>query len=335
MNVRSFGRKEKTLSTPPSAPPPGLEALDEALRNGPFHVALQLAISNSGLTLDRLEVRLKQRQHEIGRSTLSYWQKGQRRPERPASLRALATLEEILGLPDAALSSLLGARKPRGRWIGYQGQELDWGELWGNTETVRGLAAIDRRRAFERSQDVAITETLTHNRQRQVVALESQVLTRARRDKADRAQFVFEFDPGTDVSKVDVVNMEGCRIGRRREIAEDRFIAFEALFDRSLPEGDTHFYTLALDLSEAYIEGAPPVPATAAGRTFRRPVASYILRLRFDQEALPVRCYQSRSARIGRMGQDAGDLLISPQGTTHLAVQNASPGAYLTHWEWE
>ena len=45
-------------------------------------------------------------------------------------MRALAALEDILGLPENALSSLLGPRKPRGRWIGYQGQELDWGEIW-------------------------------------------------------------------------------------------------------------------------------------------------------------------------------------------------------------
>ncbi|MCW2529178.1 MAG: hypothetical protein JWM76_4038 [Pseudonocardiales bacterium] len=310
-------------------------ALEQALRTGPFHTALHLAIGESNLTLDRLEVRLSQRDHHVGRSTLSYWQQGRRRPERPASLRALAALEDILGVPDTSLSSLLGPRKPRGRWIGYQGQELDWGDLWTNTEAVRRLAAIDRRRASERSQDISITELAQFGADRQLHTLGFQTLTKARRDSADRSQFVYEFDPGTDVTKIRITGLEGCRIGRRRQIREDRLIAFETLYDRPLAEGDTHFYTVTLDVSDAYDHDVDLVPQTIAGRVFRRSVANYILRLRFDQDMLPVHCYHTRSSRFGAAEQVLDDLLVSTEGTTFLDVQNAQPGLHAVRWEWE
>jgi len=310
-------------------------ALEEALRTGPFHSALQLAIADSNLTLERLEVRLKQRGHHVGRSTLSYWQQGRRRPERPASLRALAVLEEILGLPDTALSSLLPPRKPRGRWIGYQGQDLDWGDLWTENEAVRRLAAIDRRRAFERSQDVAVTDVAVMGPDLQLHAYEMQILARARQANADRTQFVYEYEPGTDVTKIEITDLEGCRVGRRRELADEYLIAFEMLYDRSLAEGDTHFFTLTLDLSKAYVPHPDATPFDEVGRIFRRPVSNYILRLRFDQQALPARVYHLRSSRIGAADQILDDLLVSSEGTTHLAIQNAVPGYYGVRWEWE
>jgi hypothetical protein len=321
---------------PPDERPRNLSSgLEEALRTGPFSTALHLAITESNLTLDRLEVRLAQRGHSIGRSTLSYWQRGRRRPERPASMRALAALEEILALPEASLSSLLDARKPRGRWIGYQGQDLDWVDLYNNTEAVRRLTAIDRRRAAERSQEISITELATFGADRQLHSLRFEILTRARKDGADRLQAYYEFDPGTDVTKIKIIETEGCRVGRRREIKEDQLLAFEMLFDRSLPEGDDHFFALTLDLDSAYEEGVELEAQLEAGRAFRRSVANYILRLRFDPQVLPVRCYHTRSARVSGPEQILEDLLVSPNGTTHLGIQNAQPGYHAVHWEWE
>lgn len=310
-------------------------AVEEALRTGPFHTALQLAIADSGLTLERLEYRLRQRQHHVGRSTLSYWQQGRRRPERPASLRALAALEEVLGLPESSLSSLLGPRKPRGRWIGYQGQGLDWGDVWATSDDVRRLTAIDTRRAAERSQEVAISELLVVGADQRLQSLELQVLIRARQANADRTLMVFNADPDTDVSKIEVTDMEGCRTGRRRALTDARLLAFEVLYDRSLAEGDTHFTKFTLDFTGAYLPGVEPVPALEGGRAFRRSVPSYIMRVRFDSSALPARCFHTRSPRTGPTQQHIDDLVVSAQGTTHIAEQNVQPGVHRVQWEWE
>ncbi|MGM1064564.1 SpoIIE family protein phosphatase [Saccharothrix sp. Mg75] len=47
--------------------------------------------------------------------TLSLWQSGRRRPERPGSLCALTELERVLELPGGSLSSPLGPPRPRSR----------------------------------------------------------------------------------------------------------------------------------------------------------------------------------------------------------------------------
>ena len=88
--------------------------LPAVLRTGPFEEALRAAIAARGLSLERLRSRLAERGLHVGVATLSCWQNGHRRPERPESLRAVSALEEILGLPPEALVVLLGPRRPRG-----------------------------------------------------------------------------------------------------------------------------------------------------------------------------------------------------------------------------
>jgi hypothetical protein len=63
--------------------------------------------------LQRLRCKLAERGVAISSATLSYWQQGRSRPERPESLRALRELEVILNLPRNALFDLL--EPPRAR----------------------------------------------------------------------------------------------------------------------------------------------------------------------------------------------------------------------------
>lgn len=81
--------------------------LDTALRGGPFHVALRAAIAARGLPLQRVQHHLSRYGVKVGVTSLSYWQQGARRPQRPESLRAVRALEEILHLPDESLIRLL------------------------------------------------------------------------------------------------------------------------------------------------------------------------------------------------------------------------------------
>ncbi|MGQ4720988.1 hypothetical protein [Streptomyces tunisiensis] len=67
--------------------------LDSALRGGPFHVALRAAIAARGLPLQRVQHHLSRHGVRVGVTSLSYWQQGARRPQRPESLRAVRALE--------------------------------------------------------------------------------------------------------------------------------------------------------------------------------------------------------------------------------------------------
>jgi transcriptional regulator with XRE-family HTH domain len=85
------------------------------LATGPFEAALRAAIRARGLGLERIRYRLRGRGVSISLATLSHWQSGRCRPERPESLQALRHIEEVLEIPPGSLINLLGPPRSRTR----------------------------------------------------------------------------------------------------------------------------------------------------------------------------------------------------------------------------
>jgi len=54
-----------------------------------FAIRLRAAIATSGLSLDRIQARLRARGVVVSVTALSYWQSGKRQPERQSSLSAV------------------------------------------------------------------------------------------------------------------------------------------------------------------------------------------------------------------------------------------------------
>ncbi|WP_048876763.1 hypothetical protein, partial [Saccharomonospora saliphila] len=79
-----------------------------------FSETLRSAISTSGLSLDRIQVRLQERGVPVSVTALSYWQSGKRQPERGRSIRAVLALEQILDLPTGSLLGRVPPPRPRG-----------------------------------------------------------------------------------------------------------------------------------------------------------------------------------------------------------------------------
>ncbi len=316
--------------------------LAEILQTGPFNVALQVAIGYSGLTLARLEYHLEQRGCRIGRSTLSYWQQGRRRPERADSLEALAVLEELLVLPEKSLSSLLGPKRPRGRWIGHRPGGLSWAEMWAMNDDIKRLVAIDSRRQNDRLRDISMSEQLTVGHDRRIHFHEIRPVTQAREDGADRNLLLYNTGDDVNVDLIELTDLENCRIGRQRSLVDANFAAFELLFDRSLKESDTHLYGYRLDFTGAFRESVDPVvrgtdrptDAREAIRGFRHPTHTYVLQVQFTAPTLPVRVFHVRSARMNGEEEDIAELTLTSNNTTHIAVQNVRPGVHGIRWEW-
>lgn len=105
------GQRQRTIDRGDQAAARELQRLLEA---GPFAPALRAAIRVRGLGLERIRYRLRSRGTPISLATLSHWQSGRCRPERTESLQALANLEEIVGVPQGALTRLLGPPRIRG-----------------------------------------------------------------------------------------------------------------------------------------------------------------------------------------------------------------------------
>lgn len=304
--------------------------LDSALRGGPFHVALRAAIAARGLPLQRVQHHLSRHGVKVGVTSLSYWQQGARRPQRPESLRAVRALEEILQLPEESLIRLLaesgaGAsdrdRRPAGR--SYRAHLAASGVLDGL------LAELGHP-----SPDGGV-HTLGHHERirvgpgRELAGRESHLIVRAHRDGVDRFVAVHYGDPGCVPARMKVHALENCRTGRVRTHHETGLLVTELLFDTRLGAGDTHLFRYGVEdgtagVSREYVRGF----GTTGGQ--------YALQVRFDVAALPVRCHRftQHSPAAPRGGRQ--ELALSGlHRSVHLVEPRVRSGMLGIGWDWE
>ncbi|MBQ0968597.1 MULTISPECIES: hypothetical protein [Streptomyces] len=302
--------------------------LDSALRGGPFHVALRAAIAARGLPLQRVQHHLSRHGVKVGVTSLSYWQQGARRPQRPESLRAVRALEEILQLPEESLIRLLSEadaetseRRPAGR--SYRAHLAASGVLDGLLAEL-GYPAPD-----------GGVHTLGHHERirigpgRELAGRESHLIVRAHRDGVDRFLAVHYGDPGCVPARMSVHALENCRTGRVRTHQETGVLVAELLFDTRLRAGDTHLFRYGVEdgtagVSREYVRGF----GTAGGQ--------YALQVRFDAAALPVRCHRftQHSPAAPRGGRQ--ELVLSGRHrSVHLVEPRVRSGMLGIGWDWE
>ncbi|MFD4262211.1 hypothetical protein ACFWR9_32430 [Streptomyces sp. NPDC058534] len=302
--------------------------LDSALRGGPFHVALRAAIAARGLPLQRVQHHLSRHGVKVGVTSLSYWQQGARRPQRPESLRAVRALEEILQLPEESLIRLLAdadedspERRPAAR--SYRAHLEASGVL------DRLLAELG-----QPSQDGGVHilghhELIRVGAHRELAGRESHHIVRAHRDGVDRFVAVHYGDPGCAPARMTVHALENCRTGRVRIHHDTGLLVTEVLFDTWLRAGDTHLFRYGVEdgtagVSREYVRGF----GSAGGQ--------YALQVRFDAAALPVRCHRftQHSPAAPRGGRQ--ELALSGRHhSVHLVEPRARAGMLGIGWDWK
>jgi hypothetical protein len=301
--------------------------LDSALRGGPFHVALRAAIAARGLPLQRVQHHLSRYGVKVGVTSLSYWQQGARRPQRPESLRAVRALEEILQLPEESLIRLLAETDERscsGRPTGRSYRSL-----------VEASGVLERLLAELSSPLDGGLHTLGHHERvrigahRELAGRESHHIVRAHKDGVDRFVAVHHGDPGCAPERMRVHALENCRTGRVRVHHETGVLVVELLFDTRLRAGDTFLFRYGIEdgtagVSREYIRGFGP----AGGQ--------YALQVRFDEQALPSRCHRfaQHSPAAPRSGRQ--ELPLSGRHrSVHLVEPRVRTGIVGIGWDWE
>ncbi|CAM5699832.1 XRE family transcriptional regulator OS=Streptomyces tendae OX=1932 GN=GUR47_12760 PE=4 SV=1 [Streptomyces tendae] len=302
--------------------------LDSALRGGPFHVALRAAIAARGLPLQRVQHHLSRHGVKVGVTSLSYWQQGARRPQRPESLRAVRALEEILQLPEESLIRLLSEadaetseRRPAGR--SYRAHLAASGVL------DRLLAELGCPAPDGGVHTLGHHERIRIGAGRELAGRESHLIVRAHRDGVDRFLAVHHGDPGCVPARMSVHALENCRTGRVRTHDETGVLVTELLFDTRLRAGDTHLFRYGVEdgtagVSREYVRGF----GTAGGQ--------YALQVRFDVAALPVRCHRftQHSPAAPRGGRQ--ELALSGRHhSVHLVEPRVRSGMLGIGWDWE
>jgi hypothetical protein len=287
---------------------------------------LRTAIRASGLSLNRIQYRLRERGFTVSSATLSYWQSGRRRPTRHESMLVVSTLEDVLRVPAGTLTALLeppGTRRRPGPRAGARVEAL-W-EDPGTAHAVRahltaaweaGLTRISVHDRYEVGADCRLSRVW----HRQVL--------RAEEDGPDRWVLICrEESPEDPLPEVRAV--WHCRVGSVVVERQPRLLVAELLFDRVLARGETVVMEYELGYS-----GPGAVARERFERKFRFPVREHVMEATFDPAAVPVRC-QQYSLPAGAEGREQVRALdIDPSGYVHVVGLDVAPGRRGIRWYW-
>ncbi|GGM50366.1 hypothetical protein GCM10012275_21550 [Longimycelium tulufanense] len=301
--------------------------LAQALRTGPFPVALRAAIKHRGLGLERIQHRLRQHGVQVSLTTLSYWQRGRSRPERAESMRAVRVLERVLGLPPDSLISLLGPPRPRGRWVSAAGT-LGVDQLWDDHARLADLLAAVDIECYERTRAVSVRDQFfvgPDGAERRSVVTQA---IRAEADRVDRCLAIYHSDSPAQSLPAGIDVRYG-RLGRVRTDVASGYCVLEIVLDRVLDTGDVAI----LEYELHFPGGAERV--RCYDRRLRGVANEYILQVHFDSARLPVRCHRYRQRHIGAPQEDVSPLWIGTSHTAHIVLPEAPPGVHGICWEWE
>ncbi|MEE1754931.1 hypothetical protein [Streptomyces sp. SP18CS02] len=313
--------------------------LAQALRTGPFHLALRAALAARGLPLQRVQHHLAHRGIKVGVTSLCYWQQGARRPQRPESLKAVRALEELLQLPGDSLIRLLGGRAGTGGTGGTGGAggrgDAERPATRSYRSPVEPSGAVEELIAGLESPADGGLHTVGHHERvrigagRELLGRDSRQVVRAHRDGVDRYLAIHLGDPGCDPLRVVVRAGDNCRTGRVRRHVESGVVVAELLFDARLRAGETYVFQYGF-------EDGTGGPSAEYVRGFGFAGGQYVLQVRFHEDALPVRCRRFSQTSTGAPRGGRGDLTLSGRHrTVHFVEQGVRPGILGIDWDWE
>ncbi|MBB5152798.1 hypothetical protein [Saccharopolyspora phatthalungensis] len=302
--------------------------LAELLRTGPFEAALRTAIRASRLSLERIQHRLRARGTPVSITALSYWQSGRRRPERPDSLLALQQLEQVLSVPEGALSALLGPPRPRGRTRQVPADAPPLSALWSENESAAELLT-----KIDTSHDSKLARLSHHDvvhvdQHGELRKIRTRKLVRAELNGVDR--WVIMFDGASSGETPSIIRpIRSCRLGQvLTDHARDLVVA-ELLFDRALTRGETL-------LLEYEIIDPPTGPNEAEHsfcRLFRLPVRQYVVELQFDPAHMPTRCESYVGDSTTQEVAPPRPLTVDRFGRTHAVALDFGMGVFGVRWQ--
>ncbi|MBB5872420.1 transcriptional regulator with XRE-family HTH domain [Allocatelliglobosispora scoriae] len=293
-----------------------------------FSGSLRAAIQRSGLSLDDLARRLRERETPLSASTISYWQTGATQPERLGSLAALAALEEILGVPSGALAALVGPRRPRGSWLPKFNTNLRYDAFWYHPESVlRVLAKVDAT-PDDLAQPLKLSQSVAYRIDAQGCEESIHVRRIVRADRDDTRRVIFVSRCATLPQPPTVTFAEGCRPARFRADVPSSTCVFEFLLDYPLAAGE-------LAMIEFGLRYPPGQHQNYIRLEISRPSRDLTLQVSFDPSRVPARCYSHYQPRNTLPVQRIREAEIArPPHTIQFITLDPTPGAYGVTWEW-
>lgn len=308
--------------------PAGGRAAPEPAAHPPvtFAEALRQALRLRGLPLQRVCDRLAAHGVRISPATLSHWQRGRSLPERPQSLRAVRTLEEILAVPHDHLVGLLQPHRPRGRARAREQDVTASRRVFApGSEVERALG--DAFADFNRDiAPLSVHEAVLLGEDRCIRHLSVTQVLRAICDGPDRLTLVHQVDEGVSP---DVGFTVGCgTLGAVRVDEPLRCVVADILLGRRLSRGETA--VVRYDVS--FPSG--PLPSTFYERRTRTNLREYLLHVSFAPAATPASCHKYYRRRTDAPREQVARLVVDASCTAHLYPGKCTPGVHGMSWAW-
>lgn len=289
-----------------------------------FSEAFRAAVTASGLSLDRIQDRLRQRGISISTAALSYWQTGRSRPGRRQSVTTVAHLEDVLGLPAGSLVSLIEPQRRRSGHTPTPG--LDHHELWSPHEQVRSLWQSLDTRWDEQLARLSHHDRLVVDEHRRERVLWSRAVVRALVDGPDRWLFVLR-GTTSDAPNPRLEHLRNCGLGTVSMDRTTGLIAGELLFDQPLRAGQT----MVLEYQIHYPDGGPT--AWCFERKLRHRVREYVQEICFAESPRPQRVEGYFAAQVDEPCLTT-ELRPTSSGSAHQVTLDAAPGVHGIRWTW-
>lgn len=302
-----------------------MDQLADALRRGPFHVALRTAIHTRGLSLARLRAHLARLDVRVAESTLSYWQRGLRHPDPQHALGAVRALETVLGLPPDSLVVLVGPAQ-RGR---ARKANASFAELVAAGPTTRDLLrelGVDPEQVNAELEVLLITERVVIRPDRAQGRVDTSNVSVAHADGIDRYVAVYHAELGGDAERVRVSAGDGCRLGRIRRGAH--IVVFELVFDRRLTKGETIVLSYTVDDDTG-------MACPGYYRLFRSSCGPYLLQYELPDGHLPARLVQEVRSSDAVAPSLARDLYCDRSNVVSAYYPSMEPGIAGIALEWD
>lgn len=295
-----------------------------ALRDGPFHLALDQAVRRRRLSLETLQRRLAEGGVHVGLSTLSYWRRGRRHPEGKRSARALQLLEGILDLPVNSLLTLASASEDMRRAVDEIGLDAALGLT---PDRMAALNGIDPDANLSVSL-LAAHFDVTVDADRAERSLHARCVVSSKVDGADRFVCLYESRAGSD-ARGELTSTGSCRVGRIRTEPSRGLLAAELRFDRRLRVGETYVFDYEISCV------GEPMRTGCFEYGLRLPCPQLVLRMQFDPVAVPVACFRYHRPNQEPAESSTEELPIGASLAAHSIVLNGQVGVHGIRWDWD
>lgn len=291
-------------------PPPGPSAAD-------FADTLSRAVSRRGLTLENLSQQLRDQGRPVSISTLSCWQTGRSIPSRANSIKAVESLEGLLGLPEGMLIRALPGGGEQ-RWDPLR--NLPQQEQVDKALAMLGLAGVE-------NYETRYLEQSSANSRRTNRSIERSVhLLQCTEGELSRFPLVFGSD-AVDPTAPWVEATAGCHVGEVAQLGE-RTTIVEMVLDHPMAAGDLRLVEYEVHWDHTSGED------NEMSRTIPDTLDYLVMTATFTDE-LPhtVQSFHVPRTSDSHRAQDRTEDHLTPQRQVQFVVTNPRPGATGLVWE--